>query len=315
MTGGDGSQLSNAFRDHLLDYDLSPNEYRLAQLLCLETFDQGRPAGRIALERWADRLALRDAKGPRPDKCAAILNNLKALGVVDVNAAQGTFEPRPDAVVWSRARAYRARANPEPPAQTPELELRDVRELPEMISALNRQAALGGEQPGDNVAGKSRRSSPKAADVSPAKAAGTEVPDFQANAGDTNGTVRTLSVQRSETLTFNRLNVSTNKRLTLGTPGPGAGCCEQVEQVRGDVRDFVGAVDFGHRWDTPKVEGYLWRDPERVEALAATLRYVLAGIASGEIIVRTSRGAYLWSAAQIHWRQRSKERAQNLLGP
>lgn len=141
--------LSRAFRGALLGYDLRPNEFRLGQVLCSETYDAGRVRAPVRLAAWAGWLDLRDAKSLRPDKCAALLTTLHELGVVAVSQAQGTFEPRPDAELWSRARAFRARAVAGDAAELP-LQCEPL--LAEALSEVAREKALAGAQRGPVLA-------------------------------------------------------------------------------------------------------------------------------------------------------------------
>lgn len=280
----DFPKLSRMFREALLGYELMPNELKLGQIFCLETFDVGRAVGLVALREWAAWLGLRDSKGLRPDKCAALVNTLNSLGIVDVNCAQGTFEPRPDASLWSRTRAFRVRAFSTETGGSAELPLRAQRELPEALSELARDNAQ------TQGVGEIRRhlSSEKSADVSP----------------------------NIRSLTFKRFNVETNKRLERCTPdrhGPSeksAGASRtgdsegaSTKAIWQRVREFVGEADFRAHWEKA---GYLWSNPERVALLEGSLNYVAAGLKSGEIIIKTTRGATLWSTSQIHWRQHNQ---------
>jgi len=275
-----------------------PNELRLAHMLCLDTFDQGKTQGMIRLDEWARRMNLRDSKGLRPDKVATLLNTLKDLGVVDVNAAQATFEPRPDADLWSRARITRARAISTPSAEgssapaAAELALRDERPLPEAMNELSREKAIG-----------------QATAV-----ASSEKSDESRRRNPTGGASSEKSDDTVQRLTFNRLNVETNKRLTLGASEksddadrPEQDRIELVRKMRKLVREFVGDEDFFRCWDRAY---YVWENLERVEQLERSYNYFTAGVRSGEITVKSTRGAGLWSQVQIDWRKFSREQAE-----
>jgi hypothetical protein len=130
---------SRHLRRGLEDYELLPTELRLLHRLCLETFDAGEIRGRVALERWTAKLRMRDAKGLRVDKCERVFKSLCDLGIIDLNAAQGTFELRPDPLTWSRVRALYGTVKPES-----ELPLCAERPLSESLSELSREKALSG---------------------------------------------------------------------------------------------------------------------------------------------------------------------------
>lgn len=272
----DFTVLSRVFREGLLAYDLMPNEFRLAQLLCLDSYDAGQAVACVRLLDWAGWLGLRDSKGVRRDKCAVLLETLNSLGLVHVNAAQGTFEPRPDASLWSRARALRARASSASiDGRSAELPLRTEPLLEEALSELARDRASA-QSPMPRVGGEIRR--PESAEKS---AAGL------------------LPVQRS---TFNRLNVETIKRVTLDHASEKSAA--STKEVWQRVREFVGERDFREHWEKA---GYVWSNPERVAVLAGALAYVAAGVKSGEMMIKTTRGAALWSQAQIDWRKHQAE--------
>jgi len=292
--------MSVAFRKSLEAHVIRPNELRLALMLCLDTFDQGFTEGKITLDEWARRMDLRDSKGLRPDKVATLLKTLNELGLVDVNPAQATFEPRPDADLWPRARLLRARAISTPSAEgssapaAAELALRDERELPEAMNQLSRELAIG---------------------QAPAAAAATSS-DFSDDRrrNPTNTVSSEKSDDAVQRLTFNRLNVETNKRLTLGASEKSDDACqpgrdrgELVRQMRKLVRDFVGDEDFFRCWDRAY---YVWENLERVEQLERSYNYFTAGVRSGEITVKTTRGAGLWSQVQIDWRKYSRDQAE-----
>lgn len=130
---------SRRFREAIEDYELLPTELRLLQRLCLETFDAGLVRGQVAMERWAAKLRMRDAKGLRVDKCEKVFKSVCDLGIVDLNAALGTFELRPDPLVWSRVRALYGVVKPQS-----ELSLCAERPLSESLSELSREQALKG---------------------------------------------------------------------------------------------------------------------------------------------------------------------------
>ncbi len=137
---------SMAFRRGLLDYhliyNLLPTDFFLAQLLCLETLDVGITRGIIRLDAWAALLGYREGKGLRPDKCAKSLKRLVEFGIVDLNAAQATFELRPDSVNWSRLRDERRAV--QTAAEGGELPLRCERLLDEALSSNSREKSLRG---------------------------------------------------------------------------------------------------------------------------------------------------------------------------
>jgi len=144
MTETDCVQWSRKFRAGLLDYDLRPNELRLALVLCEASFDAGEVKAPVNLRGWAVRLELRDGKGYRVDHSRRLFDELQALGIVAVNAAEAMFELRPDAGGWSRVRSLRTRqpAAGESSENSDDLPLRDVRELDEALSSDNRANAL-----------------------------------------------------------------------------------------------------------------------------------------------------------------------------
>lgn len=106
--------------------------------------------------------------------------------------------------------------------------------------------------------------------------------------------------------TFKRSNVllkkrSTFKRLTLATD-----CENFATELKQRVKAFVGEKD----WTSVKFwnSGEGWRQSlftEDGEVLDRALRYVEAGLKSGEILVKKSRGAMLWDQFQ---RERSTNR-------
>jgi hypothetical protein len=125
----------------LQKYGLLPNEFFLAHILCLETFDVGNVSGCVNYERWAESLGFRESKGLRPDKAEKVFASLVQLGIADVNAPKGTYELRPDATNWSRLRALR---NADQTATTCELPLQNERPLSEALSDLSRERVLRG---------------------------------------------------------------------------------------------------------------------------------------------------------------------------
>jgi hypothetical protein len=298
MTGEQGESdrlltaaMSVAFRKSLEAHNMRPNELRLAHVLCLDTFDVGKTQGNIVLDDWAKRMNLKDSKGLRPDKVATLLKTLNELGLVDVNPAQATFEPRPDADLWPRARITRARAIYAPTGATTadpaaaELALRDERELPEALTELSRELATRQVQAA--AAAQSSEKSDESRRRNPTQALSSEKSDEP--------------VQR---LTFNRSNVSTNKRLTLRASDKSDG--ELVDGIRERVRHFVGENDWHRFWARA---GYLWENVDRVRSLENSLDYLAAGVKTGEVNIRSTNGAALWSQAQIDWRhfQKGKE--------
>lgn len=130
---------SRHLRQAIIDYDLLPTEIRLLMLLCLETFDAGLIGDQVALQRWAEKLRMRDAKGLRVDKCEKVFKTLVDLGIVDLNATQATYQIRPDPLTWSRVRALYG-----PRKTESELQLCAERPLSESLSELSREKALGG---------------------------------------------------------------------------------------------------------------------------------------------------------------------------
>ena len=130
---------SRRFRESLEDYDLLPTELRLLLHLCLETYDQGLIRGRVDLPGWAAKLRMREAKGLRVDKCERVFKSVCDLGIVDLNAAQATFELRPDPSSWSNVRAFYGVSK-----QETELTLCAERQLSESLSELSREKALLG---------------------------------------------------------------------------------------------------------------------------------------------------------------------------
>jgi hypothetical protein len=116
-----------------------------------------------------------------------------------------------------------------------------------------------------------------------------------------------------KTLTFNRSNVSTDKRSTLAREAapeirevlPG----RAAEGLEERIRKFVGDRDFAAHW---RGANYLWQNPERRECAERSLRYLAAGIESGEVIVRTTNGRALWSQVQRDWVRAQRERAREI---
>lgn len=104
----------------------------------------------------------------------------------------------------------------------------------------------------------------------------------QSSAENAHGGGKGENVERLIVPTFQRLNV------------------ERCEGLKARVRKFVGEDDFFRHWDRA---GYLWREPERMELLERSLNYLVAGVRSGEVWVRTSNGRALWSQVQCDWRE------------
>ena len=138
-------------RDGLAIYDLKPQEFWLAHLLVLESYDRrdaaGRPArvpwGKLSLEDWAARGGFRDNKGTRCDKLRPVLESLAQLGIVDVNWIEGTFELRPSVESWSRVNGLRAKPRPVQTAQQV-MELCAERPLSAAMAEVSREKALEG---------------------------------------------------------------------------------------------------------------------------------------------------------------------------
>src|ERR1035441_7411749 len=132
-------------------YDLKPQEFWLAHLLVLESYDRrdaaGRPArvpwGKLSLEDWAARGGFRDNKGTRCDKLRPVLESLAQLGIVDVNWIEGTFELRPSVESWSRVNGLRAKPRPGQTAQQV-MELCADRPLSAAMAEVCREKALEG---------------------------------------------------------------------------------------------------------------------------------------------------------------------------
>ena len=134
LGAGDYARLSVAMRQGLIDYDLRPTERDLAGLLVLETFDKHRVRAEVRIDSWAKRL------GWRADKLERLaFRPLVEFGLVDLNAAQGTFELRPNVEAWSRVRALRIRPRPDTDDVLP---LSAERPLDEALSSWSREQAL-----------------------------------------------------------------------------------------------------------------------------------------------------------------------------
>src|SRR5436305_9921500 len=99
--------LSIRFRQAILLYDLRPTESNLAHLMCLDSYDKGLTIAGLNLRAWSLALGMTDAKGVRTDKCAALVQCLRDLGLCDVHEAKGMFELRPYPNDWSKLRALR----------------------------------------------------------------------------------------------------------------------------------------------------------------------------------------------------------------
>ena len=137
-------RLSVAMRRGLLIYDLCPVERDLAGLLILETFDQGRCRAPVRLEAWAMRLGRMSARADKLERLA--FKPLVELGLVDLNAGQGTYELRPNIETWSKLRAWRSHS--QPANGTPDLSpaLAVARPLDEALSSWSREQTLAGEE-------------------------------------------------------------------------------------------------------------------------------------------------------------------------
>lgn len=279
---------SRAFRAGLLECylegTLRPTELALGLVLCEGTFDAGRARGFIRLDDWARRLGLIERKGLRTDKCGLVLKTLNTLGAVDLNAAQGTFELRPDADLWSfRARSHRARAFSNGAAAA-ELPLRCERPLSEQLSQDARDRAARGEQPVNNRGGPSAEKS-----------------------ADTSGDFADTSAEKSADathITFKRLTFCTENVQRLERSASAKSADAESGDVRAAVRRWVGEADWARHWARAD---YLWANPARVARLAGSLRYLAAGVAEGTVAIRSTRGAALWSQAQIDWRRAARE--------
>lgn len=136
--------LSIAIRQALLDYKLKPLERDLAHILVLESYDLGVNAGAVQLDKWAIRLGMTDSGRARGDRTLALLKSLQDLRIVDLDPVRGTFELRPYARDWSRARALRTPIGDQKEQQghTAPLPLHAERPLSEALSDLSREKTL-----------------------------------------------------------------------------------------------------------------------------------------------------------------------------
>lgn len=140
--------MSRALRRGLVRYGFKPTEVLLVLILCEETFDAGRLSGRADLGRWSAELG---TAWPERKLRKLVWEELIAVGVVDFNAGQGTYQLRPDMKSWSRTREPRA----------PRDDLRNGGQLPlvaerplsEALSEVSREAVLDAAQPGQETAG------------------------------------------------------------------------------------------------------------------------------------------------------------------
>lgn len=87
---------------------------------------------------------------------------------------------------------------------------------------------------------------------------------------------------------------------------------QRLNVVRAAVQAFVGENDYAQWWERRK---YLWENMDRVESLERSLRYLRAGVESGEVVIRTNRGRTLWDQAQRDWRESSREITPKTVAP
>lgn len=132
--------LSVRMREALCLYNLKERELRLANWLILETYDRGQFVGVADFSKWARELGYWDAKSIRPKQCMEEFIELKNLGLLDWNQAEGTFELRPHHHHWTGLRLRGLLSEVEPKSK--DLPLRAERLLPEALSEVSREQAL-----------------------------------------------------------------------------------------------------------------------------------------------------------------------------
>lgn len=131
--------LSIAMRQAICLYNLAERELRLANWLVLETYDRGEFVGQTNFHEWARVLGFWDAKSLRPKQCMQVFIDLKDLGLLDWNQAEGTYELRPYQNHWT---GLRQRGLLSEPQEIQALPLRAERLLPEALSEVSREEAL-----------------------------------------------------------------------------------------------------------------------------------------------------------------------------
>lgn len=131
--------LSIAMRQAICLHTLAERELRLANWLILETYDRGEFAGRTNFHEWARVLGFWDSKSVRPKQCMQVFIELKDLGLLDWNQAEGTYELRPYQNHWT---GLRQRGLLSEPQKYQDLALRAERPLSEALSEVSREEAL-----------------------------------------------------------------------------------------------------------------------------------------------------------------------------
>lgn len=128
--------LSAELHRGLVAYGLKPIEVLLLLILCDETFERDQVAGKVDLERWARML------GWRADKLERMVwrELTEVLRIVDHNAAEGTYQIRPDYRAWPPYRGWRAKAHDHGPDL--EFQFSAERPLSEALCERSREAAL-----------------------------------------------------------------------------------------------------------------------------------------------------------------------------
>lgn len=240
---------------------LGKRERMLVLILAVESFAEGRDFGTLHLSAWEERLFKW-----RSNELKDLLADFQRWSWITVDVAEGTFRLAPDRLPgWGECFAMQLREGALP--------LLSVNDLNKIFAKVSQEASVRPPLSAVELAKLSQR----LAEIS--------------HRNGTNG---------GNVPTFNRCDV---KRLNVVAAPPlmaaPRGTAPHPGSLKERVRNFVGDKDWFAKefWNG----GRGWRHQlftDESEALEGALNYCEAGLKSGEMRLRKTRGAMLWDEFQ-----------------